>query len=211
MRSPRPTTKGLIHRDIKPANVVLCQRGGIADMAKVIDFGLVKDIQTGSPAASTGDVLTGTPLFMAPEAITHPDRVDGRTDLYALGAVGYFLLTGEYVFDGATLVEVCSHHLHATPTRLRTTARCRPTSSGSSSAASRSVPTIATRGPKRCAARCSPVAPPAAGATTTPSNGGANTARVGELRARGRRRSASPTELAIELARRAPLASPAAV
>ncbi|MEM9692517.1 MAG: serine/threonine-protein kinase [Myxococcota bacterium] len=107
--------EGIIHRDIKPANVVLCHRGGVADLAKVVDFGLVKDLTGGSPALSHGDVVTGTPLFLAPESMTHPDEIDGRTDLYALGAVGYFLLTGEYVFDGATLVEVCSHHLHTLP------------------------------------------------------------------------------------------------
>ncbi len=106
--------RGLIHRDVKPANVMLCHRGGVADVAKVVDFGLVKDL-SGSTHLSHGDVVNGTPLFMAPESLTAPDRVDGRTDLYALGAVGYFLLTGEYVFDGATMVEVCSHHLHSQP------------------------------------------------------------------------------------------------
>lgn len=105
---------GLIHRDVKPANVMLCHRGGMADVAKVVDFGLVKDL-SGSTQLSHGDVINGTPLFMAPESLTSPDSVDGRTDLYALGAVGYFLLTGEYVFDGATMVEVCSHHLHSEP------------------------------------------------------------------------------------------------
>jgi serine/threonine-protein kinase len=64
---------------------------------------------------SRTDVVTGTPLYLAPEAITAPDRVDARADLYALGAVGYFLLAGQHVFTGATLVEVCSHHLHTKP------------------------------------------------------------------------------------------------
>lgn len=107
--------EGLIHRDIKPANVVLCHRGGVPDLAKVVDFGLVKDLKTPSPHLSTSDVITGTPQFMAPESLTRPDQIDGRTDLYALGAVGYFLLTGEHVFEGKTLVEICSHHLHTPP------------------------------------------------------------------------------------------------
>jgi len=107
---------GLIHRDIKPANIILCERGGMPDVAKLVDFGLVKEIEAPAEiAVSAVNVLTGTPLYMAPEQITAPDRVDARTDLYALGAVGYFLLTGTHVFGGGTLVEVCSHHLHTEP------------------------------------------------------------------------------------------------
>jgi serine/threonine-protein kinase len=105
---------GLIHRDVKPENIILCERGGIPDVAKVVDFGLVRDLERTSDASRTG-VVTGTPLYLAPEAIKAPDRVDGRADLYALGAVGYFMLTGTHVFTGATLVEVCSHHLHTAP------------------------------------------------------------------------------------------------
>ncbi len=59
--------------------------------------------------------MQGTPLYLSPEAITTPDRVDARGDIYALGAVGYYMLTGKHVFSGATLVEVCSHHLHTAP------------------------------------------------------------------------------------------------
>jgi serine/threonine-protein kinase len=107
---------GLIHRDIKPANILLTTRGGVPDVAKVVDFGLVKELAKGDGAALTGDTaLAGTPLYIAPEAITSPRTVDGRSDLYALGAVAYFLLTGENVFSGATIVEVCSHHLHTIP------------------------------------------------------------------------------------------------
>ena len=116
---------GLIHRDIKPANVLLTEQGGIADVAKVLDFGLVKEVAgAGGPqsasavtieALTQNDSFAGTPQYMAPEAITSPDRVDARADLYALGAVGYFLLTGQDVFTGATVLEVCSHHLHSTP------------------------------------------------------------------------------------------------
>lgn len=107
---------GLIHRDIKPANIILCEQGCTLDVAKVVDFGLVKDISPVSRSDLTHrKSLTGTPLFLAPEALTDPDELDGRSDLYALGAVGYYLLTGELVFDGKTIVEVCGHHLHTQP------------------------------------------------------------------------------------------------
>jgi serine/threonine-protein kinase len=107
---------GLIHRDIKPENIILCERGGIPDVAKVVDFGLVRDLEPVSGARLTqANVVQGTPLYLSPEAIRAPDAVDARSDLYGLGAVGYYLLTGTHVFGGATTVEVCSHHLHTLP------------------------------------------------------------------------------------------------
>jgi serine/threonine-protein kinase len=107
---------GLIHRDIKPANIFLCQQGGEPDVAKVLDFGLVKKVSgEGSVNLTRADTITGTPLYMSPESIRDPDAMDGRSDLYALGAVGYYLLTGGHVFEGRTLVEVCGHHLHSAP------------------------------------------------------------------------------------------------
>jgi len=108
---------GLVHRDIKPANVILCERGGAPDVAKVLDFGLVKDQALPEAAALTqSGMILGTPLYMAPEALTAPERVGPRTDLYGLGAVGYYLLTGSPVFTGKT-VEVLGHHLHTRPAR----------------------------------------------------------------------------------------------
>jgi serine/threonine-protein kinase len=107
---------GLVHRDVKPANIILCQRGGVPDVAKVVDFGLAKDLEGASSAALTRATdITGTPMYLAPEAITDPETVDGRSDLYALGAVGYYLLAGAHVFEAGTLVEVCSHHLRTPP------------------------------------------------------------------------------------------------
>ena len=108
--------RGLIHRDVKPGNVILCSRGGAPDVAKVVDFGLVRDLAAARPLTETAaDLVTGTPLYLSPEAITTPDRLDARADLYALGALGYFLLAGRNAFDGATVVEVCAHHLHTVP------------------------------------------------------------------------------------------------
>jgi serine/threonine-protein kinase len=106
----------LIHRDIKPGNVLLCQRGGQPDVAKVVDFGLVKEVSAQSGAGnSTIDQIVGTPLYLSPEAIVSPGKVDARSDLYALGGVGYFLLTGEPPFTGASVVEICGHHMHSAP------------------------------------------------------------------------------------------------
>ena len=106
---------GIIHRDIKPANIFLCRQGGEFDIAKVLDFGLVKVVEGPQDANLTHDgVVSGTPQYLAPEAMTNPDTVDARSDLYALGAVAYFLLTGEQVFTG-NIVEILGHHLHTDP------------------------------------------------------------------------------------------------
>ena len=107
---------GLIHRDIKPANVMMCRRGGEVDVPKLLDFGLVKDLEASQTLSlTTTNTITGTPLYMPPEAIIAPHKVDARSDIYALGAVGYFMLTGTNVFEGDSVVEVCSRHLHGKP------------------------------------------------------------------------------------------------
>jgi hypothetical protein len=108
---------GLIHRDIKPANIMLCERGGMPDVVKVLDFGLVKNLGAGDGdvALTNTNALTGTPLYLAPESITRPDKIDARIDIYALGAVGYFLVTGTPPFTGQNVVEIAGHHLHTAP------------------------------------------------------------------------------------------------
>jgi serine/threonine-protein kinase len=108
---------GLLHRDIKPANVFLCDRRGERDVVKVLDFGLVKDLgadRLDGDRTEEGTIV-GTPMYLAPEAVTSPDRLDARSDLYAVGALGYFLLTGVAPFDGKTVIEVCCQHLHSEP------------------------------------------------------------------------------------------------
>ena len=110
---------GLIHRDIKPANIVLCTQGGEQDVVKVLDFGLVKELAIDGDAGVTlASTLVGTPQYMAPESIVAPDSIDARADVYALGAVAYFLLTGSEVFGGQSILEVCSQHLHQQPERM---------------------------------------------------------------------------------------------
>jgi serine/threonine-protein kinase len=103
---------GIIHRDIKPSNIFLCERGLISDFVKVLDFGLAREFDPGQSGPTQAGQLTGTPLYMSPEQILG-GPIDGRSDLYALGAVMYYLLTGTAVFSGTTAVEVCAHHLHS--------------------------------------------------------------------------------------------------
>jgi len=101
---------GLVHRDVKPANVMLNRRGGESDVVKVLDFGLAK-----APGEQEGAGMSGTPLYMSPEAVQAPNTVDARSDLYAVGALGYFLLTGTTAFTAKTLSELCRQHIDAVP------------------------------------------------------------------------------------------------
>ena len=110
---------GLIHRDIKPANIMLCSQGGEQDVVKLLDFGLVKELAVDGEAQLTGvSTIVGPPQFMAPESILEPGAADARTDIYALGAVAYHLLTGVDVFEGRSVIELCIKHLHQTPESL---------------------------------------------------------------------------------------------
>ena len=114
--------EGLIHRDIKPANIMLTlphHHGRVHELVKLLDFGLVREVHGGQIDLSRTDTVSGTPQYMSPEAIRSPSAVDGRSDLYSVGAVAYYLLTGQHVFTGSTVVEVCSHHLHSTPEPLK--------------------------------------------------------------------------------------------
>ncbi len=107
-------SQGLVHRDIKPANTMIAVRGCVPDVVKVLDFGLVKSINdTTDKHPQNG--LTGTPLYMSPEAIQSPLTVDACSDLYAVGAVGYFLITGRPVFQAETIAELCHKHLDDDP------------------------------------------------------------------------------------------------
>jgi serine/threonine-protein kinase len=110
--------RGIVHRDIKPANIFSCRLGPDCDFVKVLDFGLVKQTsgeeETGAALTAQG-VTAGTPGFMAPEMALSQVDVDGRADIYALGCVAYWLLTGEYVFKGETPVATMLAHVREEP------------------------------------------------------------------------------------------------
>ncbi len=109
---------GLIHRDIKPDNIFVCPYGRDPDFVKVLDFGLVKvPTEDGSEDVNltTGGFAGGTPSFIAPEQAVG-DKVDGRTDIYSLGCVAYWLLTGRQVFESNSAARLIADHVHATPT-----------------------------------------------------------------------------------------------
>lgn len=104
---------GLIHRDIKPSNIIVGQRGGLADVAKLLDFGLALAHEfTGSERITQEGVIAGTPSYMSPEQAGGVGAVDGRSDIYSLGAVAFFLLTGRPPFVGQSAMQVLAAHLH---------------------------------------------------------------------------------------------------
>src|SRR6266478_4996215 len=107
--------RGLVHRDVKPANIYLCRLGRDYDFVKVLDFGLVKygrDESILDTIKETSELTTGTPAYMAPE-MANGDPVDRRTDLYALGCVAYWLLTGELVFQADSALRMLIQHIQA--------------------------------------------------------------------------------------------------
>ncbi len=101
---------GLIHRDIKPANIYAAQRGGVFDVAKLLDFGLVKENSGNGHAEARQGSFSGTPLYMSPEQASAYDAVDGRADIYSLGAVAYHLLTGKPPFAGENVMQLLKAH-----------------------------------------------------------------------------------------------------
>jgi serine/threonine-protein kinase len=107
--------RGLIHRDVKPSNIILCQMGITADFAKVLDFGLVRREAQQDPGVSEVLGQPGTPSYMAPESVVGSGPVDRRADLYALGCVAYWLLTGKTVFEGENPVQMMYRHGYDAP------------------------------------------------------------------------------------------------
>jgi eukaryotic-like serine/threonine-protein kinase len=114
---------GLIHRDIKPSNIFAARRGGRDDVAKLLDFGLVRPATTAlAPDPSGEGRILGTPLYMSPEQASGERQLDARSDIYSLGAVAYFLLTGKPPFDHGTAIAALIAHARdqaAPPSRIR--------------------------------------------------------------------------------------------
>jgi serine/threonine-protein kinase len=101
---------GLIHRDVKPANVIVCNRGGVHDVVKLLDFGLVRAVGPGDGRLTVDGAVAGTPEYMSPEQAEGDAGLDGRSDVYSLGCVAYFLLTGRPPFRKATALQLLFAH-----------------------------------------------------------------------------------------------------
>jgi hypothetical protein len=108
---------GLIHRDIKPANIFCCERGGMNDFIKVLDFGLVKRLEGGA-SLTQADIICGTPHYMSPEVIQQLPNLDGRVDTYAIAIVGYYLLTAKLPYGEPAVMETVMAHLNQEPPAL---------------------------------------------------------------------------------------------
>jgi serine/threonine protein kinase len=108
---------GLIHCDIKPGNIIGCERGGLPDVAKLLDFGIVRSIRADCDSDNPERPVIGSPLYMSPEQAAGKGRVDPRSDLYSLGAVGYFLLTGQPPFVRESVMKTLLAHMHEQPPR----------------------------------------------------------------------------------------------
>lgn len=110
---------GLIHRDIKPANIIVCSRGGVPDVVKLLDFGLVRVVEGAGTAVASGaegkltqeGAIAGTPEYMSPEQAEGIASLDGRSDIYSLGGVAYFLLTGQPPFRRASVLQILFAHM----------------------------------------------------------------------------------------------------
>ncbi len=112
-------SRGLVHRDIKPANIFLCRYGEDYDFVKVLDFGIVKAAREGTAdtafTMTVANVIQGTPAFIAPEQALNAGSVDHRADIYATGCVAYWMLTGQYVFEGESAIAMVMHHAQTPP------------------------------------------------------------------------------------------------
>ena len=108
---------GLIHRDIKPGNIMLCQRGGEYDVVKVLDFGLVREISPRNSKDLSQQEIMGTPGFIAPEMLVADREVDARSDIYAVGSLGFLMLTGQLVFGEKTIDALLREIVHSDPPR----------------------------------------------------------------------------------------------
>jgi eukaryotic-like serine/threonine-protein kinase len=121
---------GLVHRDLKPGNVMLCERGGLHDVAKLLDFGLVYQESSASddPKLTQAGAILGTPAFMSPEQCGGEETVTAASDLYSLGAIGFFLLAGRPPFIKKSAIQMVMAHLLEAPPTINTLRDGIPTS-----------------------------------------------------------------------------------
>ena len=113
----------MVHRDIKPENIMVCRYGGEYDFAKILDFGLVKSVVEPHSRDLTRTLrILGTPLYMAPERLRNPADVDARADMYAVGALAFFLLSGKRMFEAPDDLALTSKVLNEEPPRVSTVA-----------------------------------------------------------------------------------------
>jgi serine/threonine-protein kinase len=110
---------GIVHRDVKPENIMICKRSDEPDAVKILDFGMVKRIDSPhSRDLTRGLRILGTPLYMAPERLRNPADVDARADIYAVGAVAFFMLSGKRLFESSDDLELSSRVLNDVPPRV---------------------------------------------------------------------------------------------
>jgi serine/threonine-protein kinase len=110
---------GIVHRDIKPENIMICRRGEEPDVVKILDFGMVKRMDSAhSRNLTRGLRILGTPLYMAPERLQNPADVDARADIYAVGAVAFYMLSGKKMFESADDLGLSSKILNENPPRV---------------------------------------------------------------------------------------------
>lgn len=115
--------KGMVHRDVSPTNIMVCHYGGEYDFVKILDFGLVKNVAAEDQETITRTLrLLGTPLYMAPERLRDPADVDARADIYAVGAVAFFVLSGRRMFETLDDLALTSLVLNEVPPRVSTVA-----------------------------------------------------------------------------------------
>ena len=111
--------KGMVHRDVSPTNIMVCHYGGEYDFVKVLDFGLVKNIASAEEQTITRTLrILGTPLYMSPERLRDPADVDARADIYAVGAVAFFVISGRRMFETADDLALTSKVLNEVPPRV---------------------------------------------------------------------------------------------
>jgi eukaryotic-like serine/threonine-protein kinase len=109
---------GLTHRDIKPGNILVCERAGIYDVAKLLDFGLVKSVESSDERLTMEGTIAGTPTYMSPEQASGLQSVDVRSDIYSLGVVAYYLLSATPPFTNRTTTQILAAHIYEKPTPL---------------------------------------------------------------------------------------------